>query len=98
MQDLRMFLRMLGHERFLIQYKTVLLFPRQHNLDLTILKACADAKIDLAQVMISVFDRVEKIVEKRRNCMLHGCSPFPKMFLRSLFFTVVKTCDPIIKD
>ena len=45
--------------------------PNNKILDVTKLKAFADDKINVAQIMISVFDRVENILKgengKRRN-------------------------------
>ena len=51
----------------------------------------ADTNINLANMMISVFDRVENIVGKGDNASLSAFSPFPTMFLKGFFCTVVKT-------
>ena len=58
------------------------------NLDVTKLKAFADEKLDVAKMMISLFDRVEHC-GKRRKCWLPAFSPFPTVlckvsYLRSL--------------
>ena len=37
-------------------------------------------KINVAQMLMSVFDRIENIVGKRRNCWLPAFSPFSTMF------------------
>ena len=41
--------------------------PSNNFLDLTEFKAFADDKLDVAKIMISVFDRVEVIVGKEEN-------------------------------
>ena len=41
--------------------------PNDKILHMTTLKALADNKINVAQMTISVFDRVENIVRKRGN-------------------------------
>ena len=53
------------------------------------LKAFADDKLKVAKIMIYVFDSVEKIVN-RRKCWLPAFSPFPTMFSKGFFLTVVK--------
>ena len=42
-------------------------FPNDKILDVTKLKAFADDKINVAQMMFSVFDRLENIVGKIEN-------------------------------
>ena len=41
--------------------------PNNKILDMTKLKAFADDKINVAQIMVSVFDRIENIVGKGEN-------------------------------
>ena len=65
---------------------------------MTKLKAFADNKINVAQMMISVFDRVENIVEKWENAALQHFSPFPKMCSKGLFLGVVKSWDYVVKS
>ena len=65
--------------------------PNDKILDMTKLKAFTDNKINVAQIMISVFDRVENIVEKRRKCWLTAFSPFTTMFSKGFFHGVVKS-------
>ena len=54
-------------------------------LDVTKLKAFADDKINVAQMMISVFDRVENIVEKRENAGYQHFLLFPHSFQDASF-------------
>ena len=56
-------------------------------------KAFADNKINVAQMIISVFDRVENIVEKGENAF----SPFPTKFSKGFFLRVVKS-DCVVKS
>ena len=49
------------------------------------LKALADDKINEAQMMISVFDRVENIMEKGENAGYQHFSPFSIMFSKDIF-------------
>ena len=54
--------------------------PKDKIFDVTKLKAFADEKIIIAQMMISVFDRVENIVEKGENAGNQHFLSFPIMF------------------
>ena len=54
--------------------------PNDKILDATKLKAFADGKINVAQMMISVSVRARKHCGKRRKCWLPAFSPFPTMF------------------
>ena len=67
-------------------------------LDEAKLKAFADNKLNVAQMMISLFDRVEKRCGKRRKCWLPAFSPFPTVFSKALFFSVVKSRDYVVKS
>ena len=62
------------------------------------LKAFADDKFNIAKMMISLFDRVENIVGKRRKCWLPAFSPFPAMFSKGLFLRVVKSPNCVVKS
>ena len=63
---------------------------------MTKLKAFADDKIhvNVAQMMISVFDRVEKIVGK---CWLPAFSPSLTVFSKDFSYRVVKSRDYVVK-
>ena len=60
--------------------KWLTLQPDHQILDLTKLKAFKYKEIDVVQMMISVFDRVENIVGKTDNFGLPSFSPFPAIF------------------
>ena len=68
----------------------------------TKLKAFADEKFNVAKMIISLCDREEesfgKHCGKRRKCCLPAFSPFPKMFSKAFFFSVVKIRDCVVKD
>ena len=49
-------------------------------MEVTKLKALADGKINVAQMMISVFDRVENIVGKGENAGYQHFLLFPQCF------------------
>ena len=59
-------------------------------LDVTKLKAFADDKINVAEMMIPVFSRVKKHCGKRRKCWLPAFSPFPTMFSKGLSWGSLK--------
>ena len=61
------------------------------------LKAFADDKINEAQMMISVLDRVENW-GKRRKCWLSAFSPFSTMFSKGFLLRVVKSRDCVVKS
>ena len=54
--------------------------PNDKILDVTKLKAFADHKINKAQMMISVFDRVENIVGNGENAGYQHFLLFPQCF------------------
>ena len=56
------------------------LFTKQQILALTKLEASVDNKFNAAKMLVSLFDKVENIVGKRRKCWLAAFSPFPTMF------------------
>ena len=51
--------------------------PEDKILDWTELKAVANDKLDVAKIMISVYDRVENIVEKGENAGYQQFLLFP---------------------
>ena len=59
--------------------------PNYKILDVTRLRAFADDKIDVAQMMISVFDTVEKIVGKGENAGYQHFLLFPQCFQKASF-------------
>ena len=58
-------------------------------LDITKLKAFADDKINVARMMISVFERVEHTVEKQDNAGYQHFLLFPQCF-QKVFSLVVE--------
>ena len=67
--------------------------PDDKSLDWSKLKAFADDKFKLAQMMNFVFDRVENIVGKGENAGFSALSLFPTMFSKAFFLGVVKSWD-----
>ena len=63
------------------------------------LKPFADNKIiiNLAQNIISVSERIENIVGKRRKCWVPAFSTFPTMFSKAFFLKIIKTWDILTK-
>ena len=59
--------------------------PNNKILDVTKLKAFAEDRIDLAQMMISVFNRIENIVGEGENAGYQHFLLFPQCF-RKVFF------------
>ena len=55
-------------------------------LDWTKFKAFADDKLNVAKIMISVFDQVKNIVGKGEKSWLPAFSPFPTMFSKGFVF------------
>ena len=62
------------------------------------LKAFADDKINVAQMMISVIDRVENIVGKGENAGCQHFLLFPQCFQKASFLGVVKSRDCVVKS
>ena len=58
-------------------------------------KGFADDKLNVAKIMISVYDRVENNVGKGENA---GFSPFPTMFSKGFILSVVKSLDRVVKS
>ena len=71
--------------------------PNEKILDVTKLKAFADDKINVAQKMVSVFDRIENIVGKGENAGYHHFLLFPQCF-QDIFLGVVKSRDCVVKS
>ena len=62
------------------------------------LKAFADNKINVAQMMISVFDRIENNVGKGESAGYHHFLPFHTMFSKGVFLGVIKSLDCVLKS
>ena len=71
--------------------------PHNKILDVAKLKALAGGKINVAQKMISISDRVENIVGKRK-CWLSALSLFPILFLKAFFLRVAKSRNCVVHD
>ena len=72
--------------------------PNEKILDWSKLKAFADDKSKVANIMIFVFDSVENIVGKRKKCWLPAFSSFPTMFSKAFFLRVVKSRDCAVRS
>ena len=72
--------------------------PNDKILDVTRLRAFADDKIDLAQMMISVFDKVENIVGKGENAGYQHFLLFPQCFQKASSLGVVKSRDCVVES
>ena len=51
--------------------------------DCSTLKAFVDDKLNIFKMMISIFDRLENTVGKRRKCWFPAFSPFPTVFSKA---------------
>ena len=69
--------------------------PNAMFLDGSKFKALADAKVNVNKKQKFVLGRVENIVGEEENAGHH--SPFPTMFSKGFFFTVVKSWDCVDK-
>ena len=67
-------------------YNMVDPFPNNKIFYVTISKAFTDDKINVAQIMIPVFDRVENIVGKGENAGYQHFLLFPQCFQKASFF------------
>ena len=67
-------------------------------LDWSNLKGFADDKINVAEIIFSLYDRVENIVGKKRKCWLPAFSNFHTLFSKGLLYTVVKSQDCVVKS
>ena len=63
--------------------------PNDEIWALSKLKAFADDKFSIGKIPISLFDRVEHIVEKGENAGYQHCFHFPTMFSKASFDKVV---------
>ena len=77
---------------------TDLTLPNDKILYVIKFKAFADDKINLAQMMISVFDRVENIVGKGENAGNQHFLLFPHCFQKVSILEVVKCRDCVVKS
>ena len=71
--------------------------PNNNYLDRTKLKAFADDKLSFAVMMICLFGRVEKHCGKRRKYSLPEFSPFPTVFFKAPYLSVIKSRDCVAK-
>ena len=72
--------------------------PNDKILDVTKLKAFADDKMNVAQMMISVFDRMENIVGKGENAGYQHFLLFPQCFQKASLLGFVKSRDCVAKS
>ena len=72
--------------------------PNDKLLNVTKLKAFAADKLNVAKMMISLFDRVEKTVGKGENAACQHFLFFPQCFPKALFFRVIKSWDCVVKS
>ena len=66
-------------------YQLVKSLPNDKILNMTKFKAFADNKLNVAQMMISVFDRIENIVGKGENTSYQHFLLFPQCFQNAAF-------------
>ena len=71
--------------------------PNNEISNLSRLKAFADYRMNVVQMMNYVFDRAENIVGKGENAG-YAFSPFPIMFSKGLFLRGVKSRDCVVKS
>ena len=71
--------------------------PNNKILDVTKLNAFADDKVNVAQMLVSVFDRIENIVGKGENAGYKHFS-FSHYVFKGFFFGVVKSRDCVVKS
>ena len=71
-------------------YKYFNPLPDGKILDVTKLKAFADDKINVAQMMVSVFDRIENTVGKGENAGYQHFPLFPLSFQKASFLGSLK--------
>ena len=70
--------------------------PNDKILDMTKLKALVDDKLNVAKMMISLFDRGENTVGKEENAGYHHFLLFPECF--PVFFSrVIKSRDCVVE-
>ena len=64
---------------------------------LMIMKTFAEKYFNVAQMMISVFQRVENTVEKAEHAGYQYFLLFPQCFQKCFYVRVVETCDSVVK-
>ena len=62
------------------------------------MKAFVDDKINVAHLMISVFDRLENIVGKEENDVYQHLLLFPQCFQMGFFLGVIESEDCVVKS
>ena len=69
-------------------------------LDVTKLETVADNILNIAEMMISLFDRNEKrkCCGKRRKCWLPAFFPLPLVFSNAFFFRGIKSGHCVVKS
>ena len=67
--------------------------PNDKTFDATKLKAFADDKINIAQMMISIFDMLENILGKGENAGYQHFLLFPQCLQKASFLGVAKSQD-----
>ena len=72
-------------------------FTKRQNFDRTKFKAFADDKLNVAKMMIPLFNRVENTVGKGENAGYQHFLLFPQSFCIAFFFRVVKGHDHVVK-
>ena len=73
-----------------------LTWPNDKLLYMTKLKTFAD-KINVAQMLIPFFDRIENILGKGEKADYQHFLLFPQWFLKGFFLGVVKSQDCVVK-
>ena len=71
--------------------------PNNKTPDWFELKTFADNKVEIAKMMIFVFDGVENIVGKGENAGYQHFLPFPQCFQKAFLLGVVKSRDCVVK-
>ena len=62
------------------------------------LTAFADNKLDVAKMMISLFDRLENTLGKGENAGLPAFTPFSTEFFKAVFLGVIKSWNCMVKN
>ena len=72
--------------------------PNDNFLDCTNFKASANEKLNVAKIVIDVFDRVENIVGKGENAGYQHFLLFPQCFQKGFLLMFVKSRDCLVKN
>ena len=85
--------------KFVTFFAAIVILTLLHDkiLDVTKVKVLADNKINVAQMMISGFDRAENIVGKGENAGYQHFLLFPQCFQKASFLGVYKSRDCMVK-